>query len=192
MSIPRLELSTAVLAVQLYQIIQEELRKPIDRVTNWTDSTSVLLYISNESRRFRTFLPTWLQRSTRSVTNDSGDMSTPSGTRQMMVHGVSLEEDWIDGLRPGPEFLLQEKEVWPEDPASLKKEDVPEFGLQSDSEVKKTHAYASSSHNVIGDLMTRYSSWDRLKRGIAWLLWYKQYLRSKGTGDLAERGSLTV
>ncbi|XP_030842249.1 uncharacterized protein LOC105438717 [Strongylocentrotus purpuratus] len=98
----------------------------------------------------------------------------------------------LDRWLTGPEFLLQEKEVWPEDPASLKKEDVPELDLQNDSEVKKTHVYATSSHDEIDDLMTRYSSWDRLKRGIAWLLRYKQYLRSKGTGNLAERGSLTV
>ncbi|XP_030844258.1 uncharacterized protein LOC105444708 [Strongylocentrotus purpuratus] len=191
MTIPRLELSAAVLAVQLYQIIQEELRIPIDRVTYWTDSTSVLLYISNESRRFRTF-----------VANRVAKIHKISDKRQWR-HVDTLRNSADDGSRgiparsldrwlTGPEFLLQEKEVWPEDPASLKKEDVPELDLQNDSEVKKTHVYATSSHDEIDDLMTRYSSWDRLKRGIAWLLRYKQYLRSKGTGNLAERGSLTV
>ena len=56
LTIPRLELSSAVLAVNLGQIIKEELRLPMKRVIYWSDSTSVLRYINNESRRFRTFV----------------------------------------------------------------------------------------------------------------------------------------
>ncbi|VDI83955.1 Hypothetical predicted protein [Mytilus galloprovincialis] len=56
MSIPRLELSGAVTACRLYQILNDELEIKIDNVTFWTDSTIVLGYIRNTCRRFKTFV----------------------------------------------------------------------------------------------------------------------------------------
>ncbi|XP_022784343.1 uncharacterized protein LOC111324942 [Stylophora pistillata] len=54
-SIPRLELTAAVISVRLSKIIQEELDMTIDRISYWSDSTSVLKCINNESKRFHTF-----------------------------------------------------------------------------------------------------------------------------------------
>ena len=60
-SIPRLELTAAAAAaaaaaaVRLSKIIREELDMTIDRVCYWSDSTSVLKCINNESKRFHTF-----------------------------------------------------------------------------------------------------------------------------------------
>ena len=56
MTVPRLELSASVLAVQLDQSMREELDIPITQSTSWSDSTCVLQYIRNQSRRFRTFV----------------------------------------------------------------------------------------------------------------------------------------
>ena len=55
-TIPRLELSAAVLAVKLSQVIQVELEYEFTGIFYWTDSTSVLQYLQNESRRFHTFI----------------------------------------------------------------------------------------------------------------------------------------
>ena len=54
-SIPRLELTAAVISVKLSKIIREELDMTIDQVYYWTDSTSVLKCINNKSKRFHTF-----------------------------------------------------------------------------------------------------------------------------------------
>ena len=56
MSIPRFELTAAVVAVKLNYLIQNELEYPIDDTIFWTDSTVVLQYIRNEPRRFQTFV----------------------------------------------------------------------------------------------------------------------------------------
>ncbi|XP_074608716.1 uncharacterized protein LOC141863136 [Acropora palmata] len=56
MTVPRLELCAAVLAVQLKQSIKEELDIPVTKATFWSDSTCVLQYIKNQSRRFHTFV----------------------------------------------------------------------------------------------------------------------------------------
>ena len=54
MNVPRLELSAAVLAVQLDQTVREELDIPISQSIFWSDSTCVLQYIRNQLKRIRT------------------------------------------------------------------------------------------------------------------------------------------
>ena len=54
-SIPRLELTAAVLSVRLSAIIREELDMSIQRTYYWTDSMSVLKCITNQTKRFHTF-----------------------------------------------------------------------------------------------------------------------------------------
>jgi hypothetical protein len=54
-SIPRLELTAAVISVRLSKVIQEELDLEIERIYYWTDSMSVLKCINNKSKRFHTF-----------------------------------------------------------------------------------------------------------------------------------------
>ncbi len=55
-TIPRLELTAAVLAVKLSHQVEEELEISVDRIVFWTDSTVVLQYLNNESTRFQTFV----------------------------------------------------------------------------------------------------------------------------------------
>lgn len=46
-AIPRLELSAAVISVQLRQTIEEALDMSVDQVIFWTDSTTVLRCLKN-------------------------------------------------------------------------------------------------------------------------------------------------
>ncbi|KXJ19734.1 hypothetical protein AC249_AIPGENE21546 [Exaiptasia diaphana] len=55
-SIPRLELSAATLAVRLDQMISREVDVKVDRSIFWTDSTAVLGYINNNNKRYKTFV----------------------------------------------------------------------------------------------------------------------------------------
>lgn len=55
-TIPRLELTAAVVAVRVDKMLQSELQLPLKKACFWTDSTSVLKYIKNEDRRFQTFV----------------------------------------------------------------------------------------------------------------------------------------
>lgn len=61
-TIPRLELCAAVLAVQLYEVIQEEIDISVDAVTFFTDSEIVLGYIHNSSRRFYVYVSNGVAR----------------------------------------------------------------------------------------------------------------------------------
>lgn len=55
-TIPRLELTAAILAVKVDRMLRKELHLPLTDLTFWTDSTSVLKYIHNQTKRFHTFV----------------------------------------------------------------------------------------------------------------------------------------
>ena len=55
-SLPRLELSAAVLAVRMYETIKQADFIACDKTFFWTDSMIVLHYIRNTSTRFCTFV----------------------------------------------------------------------------------------------------------------------------------------
>ncbi|XP_073995556.1 uncharacterized protein [Rhodnius prolixus] len=55
-TIPRLELAAATMAVKNNEMLYEALDFPINSVTFWTDSTTVLRYINNEKSRFQVFV----------------------------------------------------------------------------------------------------------------------------------------
>lgn len=55
-TIPRLELTAAVLALRVDAMLRKELQWQLERMMFWTDSTTVLKYIFSETRRFHTFV----------------------------------------------------------------------------------------------------------------------------------------
>ena len=61
-TIPRLELSAAVVAVRVSDILKRELEVDCMQEVFWTDSKIVLGYISNEARRFHVFVANRVER----------------------------------------------------------------------------------------------------------------------------------
>jgi len=55
-TIPRLELTAAVLAVKIDNMLRKELSLQLEESCFWTDSQTVLKYINNETKRFHTFV----------------------------------------------------------------------------------------------------------------------------------------
>ena len=117
LSIPRLELQAAVLAVRLYCVVKQELTVNIKDTIFWSDSKTVLQYIANESRRFHTF-----------VANRVSEIHYPTESTQWRhVPGhFNSADDCTRGLRAadlddhcrwlnGPAFLSKSEEHWPQD-----------------------------------------------------------------------------
>ncbi|XP_038062679.1 uncharacterized protein LOC119733173 [Patiria miniata] len=192
-TIPRLELSAAVLAVRLNQLIQREIRLPIMETVYWTDSTSVLQYIQNESRRFHTFVANRVSRiqsgSDPSQWRYVDTASNPAddGSRGLTADAMIKNQRWLNG----PDFLLKEVQHWPLPPVVIKGPypDVLPDTLQSDPEVKKVvQSYSIVEKDCVQEFLSRYSSWSQMKRGVAWLLRYRDYLyaRAKGRRDASE------
>ncbi|GFR64086.1 Gag-pol fusion polyprotein, partial [Elysia marginata] len=105
-TVPRLELCGAVLAVELYQTISEHLGVPLEHVAFHTDSKVVLGYISNETRRFYTYVSNRVEK-IRSVTSPAqwryiSTEFNPAdvATRSNSVESVGLLENVRRWLQP--------------------------------------------------------------------------------------------
>ena len=173
-TIPRLELSAAVVATRLDKMVRDELDIPVHRYTFWTDSTCVLRYVNNEATRFQTFVANRIA-TIREATAPSQwkYVDTHSNPADEASRGVSADslERWING----PSFLTQSDDEWPQQPAEL---DDPR---EEEMEFKKAKVCASTTipqpPAISDQLFKRFSSWDRLKKIIAWILRYKANLR---------------
>ena len=69
-TIPRMELTAAVLAVKIDTMLKKELQLQLDQSIFWTDSTTMLKYIKNETKRFQTFVANRI-----SLVRDATDVS---------------------------------------------------------------------------------------------------------------------
>ena len=117
LSIPRLELQAALLAVRLADTVKKELTLYISKTVLWSESKSVLLYIANESRRFHTFVSNRVA--------EIQDSTCPAQWR--FVPGrLNPADDCTRGLRAsemtsdcrwvaGPAFLYQTEDHWPQE-----------------------------------------------------------------------------
>ena len=87
-SVPRLELQAATIAVRAHAMILKEINLNISLTFFWTDSKITLQYINNESRRFKTYVANRVSEirdvSKVSVSKVSGDTVQDPLTQQMM------------------------------------------------------------------------------------------------------------
>ena len=60
-SIPRLELTAAILSVKVSDMLRRKLDIPVASEEFWTDSHVLLGYVSNEAHRFKTFVTNRVQ-----------------------------------------------------------------------------------------------------------------------------------
>ncbi|KAK2910703.1 hypothetical protein Q8A73_008418 [Channa argus] len=177
MTIPRLELTAATLAVRIDKMLRKELELPLEDSVYWTDSTAVLKYISNETSRFRTFVANRVsaiqQTSTVSQWHYVNSHLNPAdgASRGQKVKAFLRNKLWVSG----PDFLTQAAGNWPRNP------DSQEIDLDvADPEVKRNVTVnvlaVEESTDIVQRLMEYYSSWTRLKRAVAWFLRLKDML----------------
>ena len=172
-TIPRLELTAAVVAVRVDKMLQAELQLPLRKSVFWTDSTSVLKYIKNEDRRFQTFVANRV-----TTIRDHSDVSqwryvpTSQNPADDASRGLKAEDlvkqKWIGS----PTFLWQPKERWPEAPVDVNI-------TADDPEVKRNilvNATVVDAVNATHQLIAYFSDWQRLKVAVAWILKLKEVL----------------
>jgi len=178
MTIPRLELQAATLAVEMDAFLRRELKLPVGSSTFWTDSMIVIHYIRNTRKRFKTFVANRLSvihegtspeqwRHVSSEMNPADDASRGLDAVQLLS-----SQRWVQG----PDFLGQNKSTWPI--TDMSGSDIPD----DDSEVKtevKSHAVMIKNYCPVEEMSSHYSSWFRFRRGVAWLQRYIWWLKSR-------------
>jgi hypothetical protein len=178
-SIPRLELTAAVVSVKVSAMLQEELDyKSIEEIY-WTDSKVVLGYINNDARRFHVFVANRVQQirdhSSKDQWNYVESKLNPAdeASRGLKACDIVSDSRWING----PSFLYEAHHDWkhfnqPDDKAKLEPDDV---------EVKKVTTFATSVKKF-ADVVERleyFSSWHRAKKAIAICLHYRRLLHQR-------------
>ncbi|XP_058128514.1 uncharacterized protein LOC131292795, partial [Anopheles ziemanni] len=161
LSIPRLELQAAVLGTRLTEATKKELRITIDDVYYWTDSTTVLGWISSEARKFKQFTALRI-----------GEILETTNKNQWQ---------WVaSGSNPADEATKEKKgpSLWLEGPAFLKQEIIPRkpqpFVTYED--LKPVHVIKTFKRDDFEIISIQWcSSWVRLKKALAiWLCYIKK------------------
>ena len=176
LTIPRLELSAAVVATRLDRMVMKEIGITVDQSIFWTDSTCVLGYIANEDKRFHTFVANRVaaihEATSPSQWKHVGTKQNPAddASRGLSAEGLLTKNRWIQG----PDFLWKSEDEWPSQQYSVLSvvENDPE--VKREPEVFSTNAEAGST---LGQLFGRFSQWHRLKKFVAWILRYRANLR---------------
>ena len=175
-TIPRLELSAAMEATKLDVMLRNELELDLEESVFWTDSMIVLWYLRNQNKRFQTFVAnrvaTVLQCTSTSQWRYVGTSENPADdvSRGLSAGELVHSERW----RQGPPFLRLGEDSWPREPDQMSKLS-PE--LKAEKSVF-TVTTTSESRQVISKLLEYFSSWSRLLKSVAWLIRFKQFLRS--------------
>lgn len=180
-TIPRLELTAAVLAVRVDKMLKKELSFHLETSVFWTDSTTVLKYIASETTRFLTFVANRV-----AIIREATDLSqwryisTKTNPADHASRGLSADrfltcKKWIEG----PEFLLKAEKEWPK----LTVEPSP---ISSDDPNVKKNVYVNAvtvndTKNATLQLLSYFSDWTKLRIAVAWFLKFKTALRRLAT-----------
>ncbi|XP_048580423.1 uncharacterized protein LOC116604791 [Nematostella vectensis] len=175
-SIPRLELCGAVLAVQAAHRVLREIDIAVERVYYYTDSKVVLGYISNDSRRFYTYVANRVQI-IRSMTSpdqwyyiESALNPADQATRGLKA-GALMTSTWIKG----PDFLNQGEYVTTKEDNETLAPNDPEVR----KEVKATKTAKTHKTGLGADRFKRFSSFESLQRALAIVIAFVRRFKSR-------------
>ena len=164
-SIPRLELTAAVVAAKVSTLTNGELGFSMSDNQFWSDSKIVLGYISNEEKRFRVFVANRSQiiRELTLIQNwhytHTDDNPADDASR-----GLEGDDPKVDRWFNGPMKLREAEESWEGAEETFEvREDDPEV-----KKVIKVHT-VSTTHDLLTRLETRISDWCRCVRVLGWM-----------------------
>ena len=160
MTIPRLELTAAVLSTKMSRFLNEELDLEFKEFF-WTDSKVVLGYIANESRKFHVFVANRIERIKESSTTDQW-------------RHVSSEENPADLASRGSSAATLGNSMWFKGPDFIWEKNLPvgsSVDTQLDDEDPEvrvtTMATSVASRSLVLERIEVFSSWSKAISAIA-------------------------
>ncbi|KAL0149906.1 hypothetical protein M9458_054789 [Cirrhinus mrigala] len=109
-TVPRLELAAAVVSVEMSSVLKKELDYTVVEEMFWTDSEVVLGYISNEARRFHTFVANRVQRIRNGTTTEQWRyVPTEENPADHASRGLTVKELLASNWFVGPKFLWEKE-----------------------------------------------------------------------------------
>lgn len=175
-SVPRLELQAAVLAVRLKNAISTMHDIKIESYCIWTDSRTVIQWVRSDRVNFRPFVAHRIAEiQDESAVENWHWVPThlnvaDDATRAKYPVRFHHENRWLNG----PDFLMQPESQWPkEDPANTP-------CLEGVDEVRPQSTHLVRTNNIVPSFpITRFSNYYRAIRAMAFCLRFVNNLRSK-------------
>ena len=186
-TIPRLELNAAVLAVRMGKTITRELREEFEGVYYWVDSTIVLHYLRNTSSRFVTFVANRIQEILEATSvGQWRHVRSEYNPADYVSRGLAVLDDRFVTWIRGPSFLNGTDSNW--------QDSIPSMSSNDQLETRRVVLHVDRvAETSLDKLLEHYSEWTKLVRAVAWLNRFTQYYRTmKGKGDTLRIGCLTV
>lgn len=183
-SVPRLELQAAILAVRIKNSVREMHNFDIERTFFWSDSKTVVQWVRSTTLQFRPFVAhrigEILEETDVNEWNWVPTQQNAADDATRAKYPVRFEADnrWISG----PDFLLLDESEWPQEPAEMLcndgAEEVRPFSAQMVCTIRKLQNSCVQ--------ITRFSDFHRLCRSMAVALRFLANLRtqSKVRGEL--------
>ena len=188
-TLPRLELQAAVMAVQVDGLLRKQLDLSFLSSYFWVDSEIVLKYIANDDKRFHVFVANRLSIIHQLSSPDQWrHVSVDINPADLVTRGKSIASMNMNTWLYGPSFLKQYKSDW-------EVQDVDVSLSESDPEIKqevRTCVANASAVSATDYLLAYFSDWYKLKRSVAWLLRFKMYLKMHQAHNSVDSRHLTV
>jgi len=171
-SIPRLELCGAVLAVNLYEKVQKALDLKVDNVFFWTDSTIVLGWLSLSPSKLKIFVANRVAEiQNKSDINQWSHVSTTENPADLVSRGVKVEE-------------LKNSKMWWYGPDWLQELDTSlwakQYTIPSEiPEIKQNKIVSTTVVKNHLNIFNKYSTLYRLLRIIAYCLRFAKNCKTK-------------
>ena len=193
-SICRLELMGALVAVRLTQTLVEEMVTKIEKITFWSDSTTVLHWIHQTSSTYKAFVGNWASEIHTIMSNLEATLGAGAVSSRYVPTEANPADDITRGLCPtvlstgfryssGPKFLYESAELWPENKVKAPCEN-------DDMKEKKKERWAGASQeNKVLLGWKKYSSLTKLRRVTAYVMRFANNVRAKKEARLL--GALT-
>ena len=166
-TIPRLELTAAVVSVRVSEMLRQELQYEGMQEIFWKDSKVVLGYIKNYSKRFHVFVANRVQqiRDQTSLSHwrhvETKSNPADNASRGITAKGLVESSRWI----AGPKCLWKAEGLWPQP-----SEDQDLINLPAgDPEVKKmtTHVIHMQQPWNLSESLTSFSDWHKARKSVA-------------------------
>lgn len=183
LSIPRLELQAAVIGARLAKFVNASFSKPVQEQYFWTDSKTVLSWINADLKKYKQFvscrvaeiheLSSPKQWNWVCSKSNIADLAT-----KLKIHDEDSFKCWYSG----PKFLYDDYlEEW-----KNKIIDVP----FSSEELRPQYEASMNFHSVA--FPTKFSSWHRLSRSMAFAIRFATNLLNSTRGEPIAKGILSA
>ncbi|XP_055056153.1 uncharacterized protein [Misgurnus anguillicaudatus] len=160
-TVPRLELSAAVVAVRTSDMLRGELELENAQEFFWTDSNVVLGYINNDAKRFHIYVANRIQRIKESTNPTQWKyVTSEDNPADHASRGLKAKELIASNWFSGPDFLWQEQLPGGE----VKVEEID----AKDPEVRRVIVHqTSTTKDLLTNRFLKFSSWTRLVKAVA-------------------------